>query len=1467
MGKDVNKKFTVNLEISTKDAEAQVKASAENIKKTLANAMKDGLNTKELRGMAETINSLFTGIGKSAPLDIEKNFKGNGNAAKRIQILTDALNDLSNALGNVNNKGIDVPGLSNRNFSKIIKDKVKEFYDAQIDGADLNKLNAIKQSLKEALSFNDVDFRGIQTVFDQLEVGNIEEDDAVNSIKSIVENLKNVSKEVNSVQANITNNSVVNGFKNITQEAKKTEDTVKKVMYHLGNLFGGGTSKDIFGEMPFNLTEAAAGSAYEKYGFGVLGGGLFGVSDPNTITTSGRKVKGTNFIQSIDLSKYNMYMANTEERAVSLMDFLSKLQKFAMKTAEPNYTGFDEQLQGLDVNSLYQQFQTVFTEVDLTKDKFNEFINQMVDLLKQAGLKFDEDGNYLEFASPGDLYDSENISTRFMKMLGYQGVNVGGTSFDGFGQGSVLFDFNESDIVGFFNTVESAVKDYENIAGQIDGKEWIGTSEQLEQYGHNIDEITTRVKEYINMMTKDNWSQEAIQGANQLVTRLEQVRTNIDNIKSDTGLSDSQFADITSYRDSATSDFQRTGDAAQEAEVKVESFLDLSKELQGRYTFEDVEIGQLLSQLDVAKNELQELANQGVITEQRMREVSNAFDTTTAYLNDRLTANKNDRESEIQYYVDSERQMAERAALNVKDAENRADAAESDSLRYQEAADRLLDEKFNLERENENLREQLAQQKQTEGQNQEELSTLKLENEELREQLSLLDQLKIKATQYSDVRSFMRENVSDLKDAGVKGAKSAKEFWRDANYNREDLQPVAMAMEDVANIIRTKVPDNILDGWFRDADSEYKSKLENLALTDTDLRNAALNVMWENYKQYSGKDIGYDEFLHSDIPVYRGKNSEKYVDGDELLSFTFDKRIAEQFGNHVLEAVIKPIETIGSYQTTGEAEILVRRDQLEAMSSFNTWLSNMSSDLDKSFVQTTSDDKSAIISKENDALQEQLNLEQQIANTETTSSSDVSTIEAENQALKEQVQLKEQVNNSDEVKTKSTKSTITPEQKWDKKFTTDALTKYQGELRSAIKKLDFNPLDANLTSEQQEIVNAYKDIIVQIEKCSNAVKSGEQVELSSIQSTVAALKEKIKVYKEQNNVSDSGKKKDNQKEKNYGSSIEIRETARFNKLNQYATDPLSRYSTSSAFMDAFNDYKNAYDQLIAKKREFEATGNVTKEDEINFKQLTDECTKYAKSLEKAINASEKLEKSGSKATPLGDDFVDDDKGRKAALTSFVKQMHDISAASITFDKNYTQCTYAVKNSDGTFTQTTAKIDAFKKQIVETSGQTKRATTTFESFFDELKNKARSIGTYLISMVGFQEVFQQIRQGITYVKEIDSALTELKKVTNETGAEYDAFLQSMSKTGSVIGATVADLTTMAAEWARLGYSMEEAGQLAESTAILLNVSEFEDATTASEALISTMQAFQYTADESQHVVDILNEVKITCLLIQ
>ena len=54
-------------------------------------------------------------------------------------------------------------------------------------------------------------------------------------------------------------------------------------------------------------------------------------------------------------------------------------------------------------------------------------------------------------------------------------------------------------------------------------------------------------------------------------------------------------------------------------------------------------------------------------------------------------------------------------------------------------------------------------------------------------------------------------------------------------------------------------------------------------------------------------------------------------------------------------------------------------------------------------------------------------------------------------------------------------------------------------------------------------------------------------------------------------------------------------------------------------------------------------------------------------------------------------------------------------------------------------------------------------------------------------------------------------------------------------------------------------MQEAHELATSTQILMNVSEFDDISKATDSLISSIQAFKYTAEESMDVVDILNTI--------
>ena len=192
-----------------------------------------------------------------------------------------------------------------------------------------------------------------------------------------------------------------------------------------------------------------------------------------------------------------------------------------------------------------------------------------------------------------------------------------------------------------------------------------------------------------------------------------------------------------------------------------------------------------------------------------------------------------------------------------------------------------------------------------------------------------------------------------------------------------------------------------------------------------------------------------------------------------------------------------------------------------------------------------------------------------------------------------------------------------------------------------------------------------------------------------------------------------------------------------------------------------------------------------------------------------------------------------------------------------------QLAYSVRNGKHEVQEMTAVLNPLTNELRVQKGAVKEVATGWELFFNGLKGKAASIMQYLISITSIHDIFRYMREGVQYVKEIDSALTELKKVTDETDASYARFLQDMSKTGSVIGATVADLTTSAADWARLGYTMQQAGELAKNTSILMNVSEFDDVSKATDTLISALQAFKKEGQDvgtfSMEIIDKYNEV--------
>jgi TP901 family phage tail tape measure protein len=306
------------------------------------------------------------------------------------------------------------------------------------------------------------------------------------------------------------------------------------------------------------------------------------------------------------------------------------------------------------------------------------------------------------------------------------------------------------------------------------------------------------------------------------------------------------------------------------------------------------------------------------------------------------------------------------------------------------------------------------------------------------------------------------------------------------------------------------------------------------------------------------------------------------------------------------------------------------------------------------------------------------------------------------------------------------------------------------------------------------------------------------------------------------------------------------------------------YSGSAVVGGAMEKYKSSLNQLIELQNQFKVGQKLSPEQEAQFTKLKNECNAYGRAVKKIIDESDKLAASSEKPMQIMSDIpLDTFDDRAEALRNYVQETYGASAAIGNLNGDATKLSFTIKNGDGTITNMTASLNAARTAIAATSGETKKATGAFGKFLDEFGTKFKQIGTYFAASFGWQEIWQAVKQGVQYVKEIDSALTELKKVTNETDATYDKFLKTMSKSASAVGSTVADLTSSAADWGRLGYSLEEAGRLAETTAKLLNVSEFASVDEATSALVSSLQAFttegQDVGQRAEEIVDILNNI--------
>lgn len=198
--------------------------------------------------------------------------------------------------------------------------------------------------------------------------------------------------------------------------------------------------------------------------------------------------------------------------------------------------------------------------------------------------------------------------------------------------------------------------------------------------------------------------------------------------------------------------------------------------------------------------------------------------------------------------------------------------------------------------------------------------------------------------------------------------------------------------------------------------------------------------------------------------------------------------------------------------------------------------------------------------------------------------------------------------------------------------------------------------------------------------------------------------------------------------------------------------------------------------------------------------------------------------------------------------------------------NNTKVTEAVKNEwQGYVNRLSSGSDIAVKEINDINTRLKETESNMRSmgklglsWTDKLKQAWEKFGGWGFATGSMMTLINQLRKIPQEVYEIDTAMTNLYKVTDETSSKYNQFLDSASNSAHELGRSISSLVEQTANWAKLGFSLDEAEQLAKISSIYANVGEVDNDTAVSD-MVTAMKSFNIEASDSITIVDKLNKL--------
>ena len=170
------------------------------------------------------------------------------------------------------------------------------------------------------------------------------------------------------------------------------------------------------------------------------------------------------------------------------------------------------------------------------------------------------------------------------------------------------------------------------------------------------------------------------------------------------------------------------------------------------------------------------------------------------------------------------------------------------------------------------------------------------------------------------------------------------------------------------------------------------------------------------------------------------------------------------------------------------------------------------------------------------------------------------------------------------------------------------------------------------------------------------------------------------------------------------------------------------------------------------------------------------------------------------------------------------------------------------------------LKAIDARFRDISASVKQAGQAGDSFFTKIGKQLTSLNANLIATyLSWRDIIRYIRSTAEAVTKLDSALTELRKVSDASTERLAQSFEKSAQTAQELGSTISHVINVTADWARLGYDVDAAEELARVTTLFTTVGDNMSADDASSFLISSLQGFQLGAEQAEDIVDKYNEV--------